>query len=333
MARRARDARCPPGEPEWRARRSRRDTHAERLRFGLPGPAGRTGGRCILSGPRSRWDDSQGTDGPAWEGQAWDGDQARDDAQPWDDGQAWEAPPWGGQAWDDGQRPPDDGPQDWDQEQPPEDPQPDWDQEQPRDNRQAWDDRQFWDDETERRRWFRRRGPLIAVASSAAVLLLAGMAYAALAPGRAHPAHSAHSAPPARPVSAADRQLAALARGYLAIATPSDKQLDAEEDAYAGNERDNLAAACKNLRQEVATERLFDKQLAAITFPPALESTARALIAANRKRFRMTERQARSTTLAQLQSLDARRKAGDAAVEVQVRLLRQQLHLPPPATS
>jgi hypothetical protein len=159
-------------------------------------------------------------------------------------------------------------------------------------------------------------------------LLLIGAAAYALGPGRKHP-----GPPPRPPVTAADRQLAALARSYLAIATPSDKQLDSEEDAYADNERDDLTAARADLRAQVATERLFDRQLAAIKFTPALEDTARALIAANRKRFRVTLRQARSATLARLQSLDPERRAGDAAVEVQVRLIRRQLHLPPPSTS
>jgi hypothetical protein len=138
---------------------------------------------------------------------------------------------------------------------------------------------------------------------------------------------------PAPALSAAARQRAALARAYLAIANPSDQQLDAEEDAYADNEKDNLAAARLDLRHEVATERLFDQQLAAIKFPAATESIAQALIKANVHRFRVTLRQARSTTLTRLQSLDARREAGDASVEAEVAAIRKALGLPPESTS
>jgi hypothetical protein len=167
---------------------------------------------------------------------------------------------------------------------------------------------------------------LIAVASTlAAVLVL--LAIYALAIAR-RPADA--PSPPAAP--AADAKLAALAHSYLAIADLSDRKLGVEEDGYAHNERGNLAAAISDLRAEVATKRLFDKQLAAIKFPPAIETIAQALIRANRSRFRVAERQARSGTLAGLRSLDSRRKAGDASVEVQVRLLRKALHLPPPST-
>jgi len=137
--------------------------------------------------------------------------------------------------------------------------------------------------------------------------------------------------PPA--ASAASTKLAAQAHSYLAIADPSDRQLNVQEDRYADNERGNLAAAESDLRAEVAAERLFDKQLAAIKFPPAIEAIAQALIRSNQSRFRVTLRQARSRTLAQLQSLDSRRKAGDAAVEAQVALIRKALHLPPASTS
>jgi hypothetical protein len=83
----------------------------------------------------------------------------------------------------------------------------------------------------------------------------------------------------------------------------------------------------------VATEKAFDKQLGAIRFPAAIEATAQALVKANEGRFRITERQARSKTLARLRSLDGRREAGNAAVEAQVALIRKQLHLAPESDS
>jgi hypothetical protein len=83
----------------------------------------------------------------------------------------------------------------------------------------------------------------------------------------------------------------------------------------------------------VTTERLFDKELAAIKFPATVEATAQALIRANEARFRVTLRQARSKTLARLRALDSARKAGDAAVEVQAELIRKELHLAPVPSS
>jgi len=186
-----------------------------------------------------------------------------------------------------------------------------------------------WDEPEPEPRGNPRVGFLIlAVSSTLAAVLLIGAGLYALAHITRAPVRL-----PAPPATAAQRHLTALAHSYLAIAGPSDKRLDAEEDAYADNEKDHLAAARASLRQQVATERLFDRQLAAITFPPALESTAHALTVANERRFRVTLLQARSATLARLRSLDAQRKAGDAAVEVEVRLLREQLRLPPPSSS
>jgi hypothetical protein len=185
-----------------------------------------------------------------------------------------------------------------------------------------------WDEPEPEPRGNPRLGFLILAVSStlAAVLVVGAGLYALALIGRAPRPR------PAPPATAAQRNLAALARSYLAIAGPSDKRLDTEEDAYADHEKDNLAAARASLRQQVATERQFDTQLAAINFPPALENTARALTVANQRRFRVTLRQARSATLPRLRSLDAQRKAGDAAVEVEVRLLREQLRLPPPSS-
>jgi len=139
--------------------------------------------------------------------------------------------------------------------------------------------------------------------------------------------------PDPTPPSPAAVQLAAAARSYQTLADASDKQLDVEEDAYADDEHDDLAAAKAELRAQVATERLFDTDLAKIKFPASVEATAQALIRANEARFRVTLRQARARTLTRLQALDSARKLGDAAVEVQAELIRKELHLPPVPSS
>lgn len=100
-------------------------------------------------------------------------------------------------------------------------------------------------------------------------------------------------------------------------------------DGFNDHRRDDLATAAADLRAQAATERHFDRQLARIRFPAAIETIAAALIRANRSRIVLTRRQARSTSLAQLRTFTSRHKAADAAVEAPVKALR----LPPPETS
>ena len=127
--------------------------------------------------------------------------------------------------------------------------------------------------------------------------------------------------------------LSPSAARYLAIATAANHRLEIANDGYKKDELGNLVAARADLRSEVATETSFDTQLAQIPFPRSDATIVRALIRANEQRGALTARQARSTSLAQLRSFDARHAATDAAVEVQVRLIRKALHLPPPKTS
>lgn len=124
-----------------------------------------------------------------------------------------------------------------------------------------------------------------------------------------------------------------LAGRYLAIAEPANHRLDVEVDGYTDAQHDDLAAARSDLRAEVATEHWFDTRLAAIPFPPRIAALSRALIQVNQQRAEMTDLQAQSTTLTQLRSFNRTHQAADAAVETEVRLLRQALKLPPPDTS
>jgi hypothetical protein len=168
-------------------------------------------------------------------------------------------------------------------------------------------------------------GVLIGTAALVAtVLVVLAVIYALNLPGQQQPPASA---------GAAAGTPSALARRYLAIADPANHRLDVANNGFTAAERGNLAAAKADLRAEVATETRFDQQLAAIPFPPAIAAIARAMIRANHARGALTARQARSASLVQLRSFDQRHKAADAAVEVQVRLIRKALHLPPPSTS
>jgi len=138
---------------------------------------------------------------------------------------------------------------------------------------------------------------------------------------------------PKAPPDPAAAQLAAAAHRYLAIANPADQQLNKDVNAYTTNVRSNLAAARANLRAEVATASLFDRKLAAIKFPAAVQAIARDVIQANQARVRVITRQARTRTLVRMQAFDAQHAAADAAVEVQVKRIRQALHLPAPSSS
>jgi hypothetical protein len=124
-----------------------------------------------------------------------------------------------------------------------------------------------------------------------------------------------------------------MARKYLAIARPANRQLDRANDGYADAEHGNLARATADLRSEIATERHFDQQLLRLPFPSTLAPAARALVRANQSRIELTARQARAASRAQLRALDHQHKAADAAVEAQVRFIRDVLRLPPPAAS
>jgi hypothetical protein len=130
-----------------------------------------------------------------------------------------------------------------------------------------------------------------------------------------------------------DTDLWALAAAYLAIAKPANHRLDVEVDGFADRDHHNLAAAESDLRAEAVTEGDFDRLLGKIPFPLPIAAIAQAMIQANQSRVALTERQARSSSIAELLSFTARHKAADAAVEAQVRIIRQDLRLPPPETS
>ncbi len=147
------------------------------------------------------------------------------------------------------------------------------------------------------------------------------------------PSASPQPGSPASPQPARPARIRALAARYLAIARPANHRLDVEVDGFKDHRRNDLAKAIADLRAQAATERHFDRRLARIRFPGAIEAIARALIRANRSRIALTRREARSASLAQLSTFTRRHKAADAAVETPVKALRKALGLPPPATS
>ena len=187
-----------------------------------------------------------------------------------------------------------------------------------------------------------RRAAVASVATVGAVLLAAGCASgqppgSAVRSTTATPAATAAAATPV-PASTAPAALSAagrraLAARYLAIAQPANHQLDHDFDGLKDHEGDNLAAAEADLRAAAATERRFDRQLIAITFPPPTEPIVRLLYAANQARAALSMTAAATTSLRQLHGYQTRLDAANEPVEEAVRVIRSQLGLPPPDTS
>ena len=182
---------------------------------------------------------------------------------------------------------------------------------------------------------YQARAAVASLVTTGAVLLTAGCASSQPPGPAAHttpaaPATPATVAAPATPDAAA---LRALAARYLAIAQPANRQLDHDFDGLKDNEGDDLAAAEADLRAAAATERRFDRQLVAITFPPQTEPIVRLLFNVNQARARLSTTAAAAMSLRQLRGYQARLDAANQPVEEAVRVIRSQLGLPPPDTS
>jgi len=174
-----------------------------------------------------------------------------------------------------------------------------------------------------------------AAALTSVTMLAAGCSGSgpAAAPGRPAAPPPASSAAAAAVTAGTPGPLEALGDRYLAIAVPANHRLDDEVNGFTAHQRTDLAAAEADLRAQAATERWFDRRLAAIPFPPAVAAMARALICVNQIRAALTGQQARSASLAALWSRAGQHRAADAGVEFGVRLIRQALSLPPPSSS
>ena len=168
-----------------------------------------------------------------------------------------------------------------------------------------------------------------ALVGGIAALLAAGCASAP--PSGAGPGQAPATRP--TPGIATGSQRQALAARYLAIAKAGNRRLEIDFDGLHGRDRRHLGAAVADLRDAAATERLFDRRLLAIAFPPVTEAVARTLYRVNQARAALTIQAAGSVSLRQLADYETRLNAANGPVEQQVRLIRRQLGLPPPETS
>jgi hypothetical protein len=138
----------------------------------------------------------------------------------------------------------------------------------------------------------------------------------------------------ARGTAATTAELTAMAARYMAIARPANRELDHEFDAFDDHIKDgDLAAARADLRAAVVTERRFDRQLIALSFPPRTEPFVRLLYRVNQARAELTSTAAAATSLRELRGYQRRLDAANEPVEDAVRVIRAQLGLPPPDTS
>jgi hypothetical protein len=95
----------------------------------------------------------------------------------------------------------------------------------------------------------------------------------------------------------------------------------------------HAAAAQADLRAVAATERSFDRQLIALSFPPRTEPVVRLLYRVNQARAALTSAAASAMSVRELRGYQRRLDAANEPVENAVRVIRDQLDLPPPDTS
>jgi DNA-binding GntR family transcriptional regulator len=102
----------------------------------------------------------------------------------------------------------------------------------------------------------------------------------------------------------------------MAISRPADRELDHEFDGFDDHMKDgDLAAARADLRAAVVTERRFDRQLIALSFPPRTEPFVRLLYRVNQARAELTSTAAGVTSLRELRGYQRRLDAANEPVE------------------
>jgi hypothetical protein len=121
---------------------------------------------------------------------------------------------------------------------------------------------------------------------------------------------------------------ARIASLYTNVASPADRILAADLNAYGVNRLRNLAAAKSDLSNEVKAETSFDNQLGDITFPPAPDPHADQLITLDAKRIALIKLQLKAPSLRKLRALDSQVQAASAAVDAQIKIMRADLGLP-----
>jgi hypothetical protein len=203
---------------------------------------------------------------------------------------------------------------------------------------------------------------VVAISILSAILVLAGLIYATGAHARNKTALALNDCTPSQSPSGLPCTTQAMVLSqFQGIVTPAGKQLNADMVAYRANEKRHLAAAEATLTSEVATEQALDSSLAAVEYStqsyanainlitiafdtgastpsaailltPQTTVMADALIRANQALIKLTAEQAKSTSLTQLQSFNAKVTAANAAVVKDINAIHQVLTVPPAAS-
>jgi hypothetical protein len=199
---------------------------------------------------------------------------------------------------------------------------------------------------------------LIVASCLATILVIAGLIYAVGASARHQAALAAAGCEPSLFITGLPCTTQQMLIGqYEGIVSPASRQLNADMAAYRASERHSLVAAEAALTAEVATEQAVGDSLAAATFTPQNQATAlalitsaasggnpvpmaavmftpqatvvaNALIQAEQALAQLTARQARSSSLTQMQSFNHRVQVARAAVTTDMNLVRKALDSP-----
>jgi hypothetical protein len=173
---------------------------------------------------------------------------------------------------------------------------------------------------------------MVAVAATlAAAAPLAAGCTGSPTPTASHSPTAGASAYPATAPPAASYR--ALAGRYLAIAEAGNRRLETDFSALEARDRSHLAAARRDLADATAAERLFDRRLLRLPFPPSIAWVARFLVWLNQSRAKLTSAASHSTSLRQLRAFQAQFPAANKPVEQAVGMIRDRLGLPPAETS
>ncbi len=166
-----------------------------------------------------------------------------------------------------------------------------------------------------------------------AVLLVAAAALVGAGSGRDAEGTASASGTQRSGERASSRSRHELAARYLAIAVAGNRRLEKDYDPFEGRDRHNLARSKADLLDAAATERLFDRRLLGIPFPPSIERVARELARVNEVRARLTTGASAATSLSLLNSYRPTLDGANIRVERLVARIRRQLGLPPPNAS
>ncbi len=168
-------------------------------------------------------------------------------------------------------------------------------------------------------------GVILAIAATlSAILVIAGLVYLAGNGPRHQRALAAAGCEPNLSPDPSDVPCTTvweIERSYTKLTTTAIKQLDADAAAYTANEGINLAAAVAALRAETTSATALETSLARFPFSAFVAPRAKVLVQAIQDRVKLLAEQARSSTLAQLQSFNAQIDAGSAAIETDMNLL------------